>query len=61
MDLLIRLGHHKEFCDQCTHYVNKGLGDYCHIGSEIILKLADHPKVKFISEAEADAIKDDNG
>lgn len=50
MDLLLRLGQHKEYCERCTKAVDMASGDYCHIGTDLILKLEADPNVQFIPE-----------
>lgn len=50
MDLLIRLAHHREFCEACTRWVEKQQGNYCPIGSQIIFDLEARPDVQFVPE-----------
>lgn len=50
MDLLLRMGDHRKFCDQCEKAMSSGTGSYCHIGKEIVLKLAEQPEVEFTKD-----------
>lgn len=50
MDLLLRLAQHRQFCPQCERMMKGPPHDsnYCGIGRELVLKLADQPEIEFI-------------
>lgn len=46
MDLLLRFGGHRDYCEQCANAQKFGKADgYCKVGHEILAKLAEQPEV----------------
>lgn len=45
MDLLIRLGEHKDLCEQCANAIATGRGICCPTGHDLLLELGKRPDV----------------
>lgn len=50
MDLLIRFGQHRKFCEACESASNGKRGQPCSIGLEILLKLKEQSECQFFPD-----------
>ena len=47
LDLLLRFGGHREFCEQCERaYLTGNPDGYCKVGRELLVELAQQPEVE---------------